>query len=338
MLDTHTAFPANAPRFDCWSSPGRRFDVNQPQLITEPSQDRTRRQAAARGGQSRGKGDRAKLWFVMPAALWILAFTAFPLLFSIYISLFAVRPGRPWRFIGLGNFGRLWTDDNLHNALIITFIFVAASVMIEMGLGFALALLFNREMRGRQFFRALMTLPLFATPVAIGYLGITIFYEQGGPVNSVFNALLGINPPWLSNGRWALVAMIIIDIWQWTPFVFLVALAGLQSLPPEIYEASAVDGATPRQMLRYLTLPLMVPTLTIILLLRLVEAFKIFDIPTSLTLGGPGRSTEVYSLFTYRTALRFFDLGYAAAQGFLLLLIVMLIVSFLFGRLRRTYA
>jgi multiple sugar transport system permease protein len=131
---------------------------------------------AMRGSRLRGKNDRVKLWFVMPAALWILAFTVFPLIFSIYISLFAVRPGRPWRFIGLGNFGRLWTDDNLHNALIVTIIFVAASVTIEMVLGFALALLFNREMRGRQFFRALMTLPLFATPVAIGYLGITIFY------------------------------------------------------------------------------------------------------------------------------------------------------------------
>jgi multiple sugar transport system permease protein len=104
-----------------------------------------------------------------------------------------------------------------------------------------------------------------------------------------------------------------------------------------MYEASAVDGASSTQMFRFLTLPLMLPTLTIILLLRLVEAFKIFDIPTSLTLGGPGRATEVYSLFTYRTALRFFDLGYASAQGFLLLFIVMLIVSLLFGRVRRSY-
>ena len=310
--------------------------INQPHSISEqpqqrPGADTTR---ARRGSAA----DRSRLWFIMPAILWIAAFTVFPLLFSIYISLFAVRPGRPWRFIGLGNFGRLFTDSNLHNALIITLIFVVVTVTVEMALGFALALLFNREMRGRQFFRALMTLPLFATPVAIGYLGITMFYEQGGPINSVFNALLGINPPWLSNGQWAMAAMIIIDIWQWTPFVFLVALAGLQALSQELYEAAAVDGATPVQMFRFLTLPLMIPTLTIILLLRLVEAFKIFDIPTSLTLGGPGRSTEVYSLFTYRTALRFFDLGYAAAQGFLLLFIVMLIVSFLFGRIRRTYA
>ena len=111
----------------------------------------------------------------------------------------------------------------------------------------------------------------------------------------------------------------------------------LQGLPLDIYEAARVDGAAGWQMFRRITLPLMAPILWLILLLRLIEAFKVFDIPTSLTSGGPGRSTEVYSLFTYRTALRFFDHGYAAAQGFLLLFIVMLIVSLLFGRIRELY-
>ena len=133
------------------------------------------------------------------------------------------------------------------------------------------------------------------------------------------------------------VAVMIIDIWQWTPFVFLVALAGLQSLPQDLYEAAEVDGGSGWQLFRHITLPLMAPTLWLILLLRLVEAFKVFDIPASLTLGGPGRATEVYSLFTYRTALRFFDHGYAAAQGFLLLVIVMTIVTILFGRIRGMY-
>jgi multiple sugar transport system permease protein len=134
-----------------------------------------------------------------------------------------------------------------------------------------------------------------------------------------------------------LIAVIIVDVWQWTPFVFLVSLAGLQSLPEDLYEAAQVDGGSGSQLFRFITLPLMVPTLWLILLLRLVEAFKVFDIPTSLTLGGPGRATEVYNLFTYRTALRFFDHGYAAAQGILLLVIVMLIVSLLFSRIRALY-
>ena len=204
--------------------------------------------------------------------------------------------------------------------------------------GFLLiALLLNRELRGKNILRAIMTLPLFATPVAMGYLGITIYYEQNGPLNQFIRSLGGEGVPWLSSPQWALVAVMILDIWQWTPFVFLVSLAALQGLPLDLYEAADVDGASNWQSFWRITLPLMMPTLWLILLLRLVEAFKIFDIPTSLTLGGPGRATEVYSLFTYRTALRFFDHGYAAAQGFLLLVIVMTIVSLLFGRIRDLY-
>ncbi|MCG8353255.1 MAG: sugar ABC transporter permease [Chloroflexales bacterium] len=289
-----------------------------------------------RGGVARSAA-RARMLFLLPAALWVLAFTIFPLLFALYVSLFGIRPGRPWRFVGLENFERLFTDANLHNALRVTLTFVSTTLVVEMLLGFALALLFNREMRGRQLFRTLMTLPLFATPVAIGYLGITLFYEEGGPINALLQALIGFRPPWLSDPTWALIAVIIIDVWQWTPFVFLVTLAGLQSLPDEVYEAAAVDGASSFQIFRAITLPLMAPTLLITLLLRLVEAFKVFDIPASLTLGGPGRATEVYSLFTYRTALRFFDLGFASAQGFLLLIIVMTIVTVLFTRVRRLF-
>ncbi len=281
--------------------------------------------------------DRTKIFFILPAALWILAFTVFPLLYALYTSLFSFRFGKINQFVGLQNFGRLFTDANLHSDLRITLIFVASTVAAEMLLGFALALLLNQEMQGKNVLRAIMTLPLFATPVAVGYLGITIYFETNGPINAVLKALGGSGIPWLSHPVWALVAIIITDIWQWTPFVFLVSLAGLQSLPQDLYEAAEVDGASGWQLFRYITLPLMAPILWLILLLRLVEAFKVFDIPTSLTLGGPGRATEVYSLFTYRTALRFFDHGYAAAQGFLLLFIVMLIVSLLFGRIRELY-
>jgi multiple sugar transport system permease protein len=239
--------------------------------------------------------------------------------------------------VGLANFERLFIDQNLHSGLRVTLIFVVATVTVEMILGFLLALLLNRELRGKNILRALMTLPLFATPVAMGYLGITLYYEQNGPINEFIRFLGGQGIPWLSSPRWALIAVIILDVWQWTPFVFLVSLAALQSLSPDLYEAAEVDGASGWQLFHHITLPLMAPTLWLILLLRLVEAFKVFDIPTSLTLGGPGRATEVYSLFTYRTALRFFDHGYAAAQGFLLLFIVMLIVSLLFGQIRELY-
>lgn len=283
------------------------------------------------------RSDQTKFWFLGPAVVWILVFTIFPLLYALYTSFFSFRFGKINQFVGLTNFGRLFTDANLHNGLRVTLTFVIVTVTIQMLLGFGLALLLNREMRGKNILRAIMILPLFATPVAMGYLGITLFYEINGPINELIRAFGGSDIPWLSNPFWAQVAIILIDIWQWTPFVFLVSLAALQGLPADLFEAAEVDGASGWQSFRRITLPLMAPVLWLILLLRLVEAFKVFDIPTSLTLGGPGRATEVYSLFTYRTALRFFDHGYAAAQGFLLLIIVSLIVGLLFGRIRSIY-
>ena len=133
------------------------------------------------------------------------------------------------------------------------------------------------------------------------------------------------------------MATIIIDVWQWTPFVFIIALAGLQGLPQDVIEASEVDGANSWQVLRFITLPLMAPILWLILLLRIIDGFKVFDIPSGLTLGGPGRATEYFSLFNYRTARKFFNYGEAASQAFLLLFIVMILVSLLWGRIRHVY-
>lgn len=285
----------------------------------------------------RGTSDNSGVFFILPAAVWILVFTIFPLLYAVFTSFWSFRYGQRNQFIWFDNFARLFTDQNVRGALLVTVTFVLVTVSVQMVLGFGLALLFNQEVKGKNLFRALMTLPLFATPVAMGYLGITLYYESNGPINSLITALGGTGRPWLSNPTWAPVAVMIIDIWQWTPFVFLVSLAALQGLPQDLYEAARVDGGSGFALFRNITLPLMAPTLWLILLLRVVEAFKVFDIPTSLTLGGPGRATEVYSLFTYRTALRFFDHGYAATQGFLLLIIVMVIVSLLYGRIRTLY-
>ncbi len=286
---------------------------------------------------SKTRADRTKFLFLGPAVVWILAFTIFPLLYALYTSLYSFRYGQRLGFTGLENFARLFTDSNLLSSLRITLTFVVGTVTVQMVLGVALALLLSREIRGSNVIRGVATLPLFATPVAVGYLAITLYYERNGPLNSLIRALGGENIPWLSDPTWALVAVILVDIWQWTPFVFLITLAGLQSLPSELYDAASVDGASAAQNFRFLTLPLLAPLLWLILLLRMVEAFRVFDIPTSLTLGGPGRATEVYSLYTYRTALRFFDHGYAAAQGILLLVIVMFIVTLIFTRVRGLY-
>lgn len=298
-----------------------------PVLVDTRTEPRSRRPAR----------DRAKWFFLLPGVVWILLFTIFPLLYAIRMSLHAYRFGIEGAFVGLGNFQRLLTDAVFHEDLITTFQFVISSVAIEMVLGVSLALLFNREMRGRGLLRTLATLPLFATPVALGYLGITLFYEEGGPVNSFVQLLGGSQIPWLSNPFWAMVAIILVDIWQWTPFVFLVSLAGLQGLSQDLTEASEVDGSAWWQSLLYIVLPLMAPLLWLILLLRAIEAFKVFDTVVTLTAGGPGRATEVISRYTYITMRKFSDYGYAAAQGFVLLLIVSILLTLLWGRIRHNY-
>jgi multiple sugar transport system permease protein len=298
-----------------------------PALVATRSEPAPRRRAR----------DRAKWFFLLPTVIWILLFTVFPLLYAIRMSLHAYRFGLEGAFVGLGNFQRLVTDTVLHEDLITTFQFVISSVAVEMVLGVGLALLFNREMRGRGLLRTLATLPLFATPVALGYLGITLFYEEGGPINAFIQTFGGSQVPWLSNPFWAKVAIVLLDIWQWTPFVFLVSLAGLQGLSQDLTEASEVDGAAWWQNLLYIVLPLMAPLLWLILLLRAIEAFKVFDTVVTLTAGGPGRATEVISRYTYITMRKFSDYGYAAAQGFLLLLIVSILFTLLWGRIKHNY-
>jgi multiple sugar transport system permease protein len=343
-----------------------------------------------------------KWLFLLPAIIWILALTVFPLIYAITTSRYAYRNGRIDRPVGWDNYRRLFEVDSWGSAiggaimwaaitgiavmligavlqflgdreltradlrdiagylplamvpaalvylirtvlkdplgeqLNITLIFVVISVSIEMVLGFLLALLLNRELRARGQMRAIITLPIFATPIGVGYLARSIFYEEGGPLNAALEPL-GFAPPWLSDPVWARIATIIVDVWQWTPFVFIISLAGLQGLPQDVVEASEVDGSSSWQVLRYVTLPLMAPILWLILLLRTIDGFKVFDIPSGLTLGGPGRATEYFSLFNYRTARKFFNYGDAAAQAFLLLFIVMLLVSLLWSRIQNVY-
>lgn len=227
--------------------------------------------------------------------------------------------------------------DPVDNAFDITVFFVVIAVTIEMVFGFALAVLMNRELKARGILRALILLPIFAAPVGIGYLGRTIFYEEGGPVNSLLRGIGMDGVPWLSNPFWSKISTIIADVWLWTPFVFVIALAGLQALPIDIQEASNVDGATSWQSFRTITLPLMAPILWLILFLRTIDAFKVFDIAASMTVGGPGRATEYYSYLTYRTARKNFNYGDAAAQSFLLLIIVSVLIAVLWGRIRGVY-
>ena len=281
---------------------------------------------------------RVKWLFVGPGILWVLAFTIFPLLYSLRLSFYKARLGRPETFAGFENYQRAFSDYRFWDSLIVTVIFVVASVVLTVSLGLGLAILFNREIRGRRFFRSLFIMPLFVAPIALGYLGLTIFHEQVGAVNTILGALGMVNlPPWFSNVWLARLAIILVDVWQWTPFCFLVLLAGLQALPEEIYEAAVLDSSSGWDTFRYITLPLLSPVLFTVTILRMVEAFKMLDIPFSMTSGGPGAATQTLSFYIYLTGLRNFNQGYASAMAYLLLLIMLLVSFFFFNRLRQAY-
>jgi multiple sugar transport system permease protein len=236
-----------------------------------------------------------------------------------------------WTFVGLDNFRRVFTDRQVREAARMTITFVLVAVTAEILLGLLLAFLFNREIYARGLLRAVIMLPIFATPVAVGYLFFTIFYEEGGPLGWT-----GI--PFLSHPTWALISIIIVDIWQWTPFCFLVFLAALQGLPRDQIEAAELDTDSAWVIWREVVLPALAPVIVIVLLLRLAEALKVFDVVASLTVGGPGNATQSLSYLAFRTGLRFFDVGFASAISFTLLAVVMVIVTVLFKRIRRIYA
>jgi len=279
------------------------------------------------------RNNKIKLIFILPAALWVLAFTIFPLFYGLRLSLYNVKIGFPDEFIGLKNYISFFTDNYAFNAVIVTLIFVIVGVAIEMTLGMLIALLFNRPLPIRGFLRTIMTTPLFATPIAVGFLFFTIFYEEGGLINGLIN----IKIPWLSRANWALFSVILVDVWQWTPFCFLIFLAALQGVPDDYYEAARLETKSGWNIFRYVVFPILQPTIILVLLLRGTEAFKIFDIPFTLTTGGPGTATQGLTMYAYRVGMRFFNFGYSSAISFLLFIIVMVFITVMFKRIRQIY-
>lgn len=305
--------------------------------------------------------------FLLPAVIWVLVFTIFPLGYSLYLSLHNVtskvevvgreeivvtdaegnpvlKPNgeprtrtevireldRTYTWNNFANYGRAFRDGQVSDAASFTAIFVVAGVLIEIVLGLLLAYLFNRPIVGRGIMRSIMILPIFATPIAIGYLFFTVFYEEGGPLEWT-----GL--PWLSNPTMAKISVILVDIWQWTPFCFLVFLAALQGISDEQIESARLDSNSQWDLWKNVILPALKPIIIIIGLLRLAEALKLFDIIATLTKGGPGTATQSYTYYAYTAGFKLQDYGYASALAFLLLIVVMIIVTFFFRFLRQTY-
>lgn len=297
-----------------------------------------------RGGLSEGtREDRImKQAFLLPAVFILLAFVIFPLLWSLGISFTDVqRGGSPGGggFLGMGfsftgrNYARLLTDERLHIAMRNTVFFVFFGVALQYVLGLFLALLLDQPFKGRNVARVVFLLPMMTTPVAVGYLGRMFFDPSRSPIADLFRRVpswFGADPifvPWLTEPAYARWTIVLIESWQWAPFMTLLLLAGLQAIPKELYEAARVDGAGSLQIFRSIIFPLLLPISVTTILIRGLEIFKIIDIIVVSTGGGPGSSTESLTMYVFRTALTFGNYGYAASIAFVLLVLVVLFTT-----------
>lgn len=258
---------------------------------------------------------------IAPTIAVLLALSIYPLIYAIRVAL-QTRSGDAARW-SLANFARLATDGFFLSALVHTLIYAAVALTFEFLLGLGLAVLLDRPLRGRSVFRSVLLVPMMLPPVVVGVVWRLMLNPDFGAVNGTLKGA-GVNTEaltWTASPILALASVIAVDIWQWTPFMFLVLLAGLQAIPQEPYEAALIDGSSAWQTFRHVTLPMLKPAILIALLLRTMDLLRVFDQIFILTEGGPGFSTETVSLYIYRTAFRFADFGYAAAMSFVLLLL-----------------
>ena len=266
---------------------------------------------------------RQKYLFLLPGLLVLVAIILFPLIFTIRVSFSSwdvYNPGLNW--IGGENYARLAVDARYWQALGRLSVLTASTVLLQYTLGFALALLVWRDIRAQRFFRVLFLVPMMTTPVVMSVIWRTIFHESLGPLNPMLEAI-GIGAqPWLSDAGSAFAAVMIVEVWQWTPFMFLLLLAGLLSLPSEPYLAARIDGAGPIRTFLSVTFPMMGAISVGAILIRMIEASKIMETVYVLTSGGPGTATETSSYYIYIRGMRDFQIGYSAALSLTYLIVM----------------
>jgi multiple sugar transport system permease protein len=272
------------------------------------------------------KNRRQILYLLVPSLLILFAITIYPFVFGILNSFYKwllYKPQLGRVFVGLEQYIRIFSDGDFRMALVRTLIYVGLSVSGSMFLGFAQALVLVRdEIKGISVFRSLLIIPLVAAPVVVGFAFRFMYNAELGVLPWLLEQI-GIRiPRILGDPTWALYAVILVDIWSQTPFAFLVFLAAIQGINPELYEVASIDGASYWQSLRHVTIPLLRRAVVVVLLLRTIDAFKAFDILYVMTEGGPGRATEVLSIFGYRLAFTGWRMGAASAFAIIMLYIV----------------
>ena len=276
-----------------------------------------------------------KWLLLVPTIFLLLALTVYPLIYSFIAMLHKINIRTGERtFIGFQNFIEMGTDPFFWNALKNTAIYTGTAVTVEFVLGLSLAMFLSTKLAGRNIFRSLFLTPMMLPPIVAAVIFKIIYIPDFGIINW-FLGLIGIEGIiWEASVNTALLSIIIVDIWEWTPFMFLILLAGLQAIPLDPYEAAEVDGATKFQIFRDITFPLLKPAVLIALLLRIMDTLRIFDQIFIMTGGGPANATETMSLYIYRHAFRFSNIGYATAMSFVMLILTILISNFFISRLK----
>lgn len=280
--------------------------------------------------------------FLSPAVIVLLLLSIFPLLWSLGMSFTDIQRGATVTEAGTGflgldfnltarNYARMVEDQRLHTAALNTLFYVFVGVAVQYVIGFALALVLHQNFFGRNIVRVIFLMPMMMTPVAAAYTGRMMFDSSVSPLAQFLRTISGwlslerpIVAPWLTDGDWARFTVMLIDSWQWIPFMILLLLAGLQAIPDELYEAARVDGATSWQLFWRITFPILLPLSATAVLIRGLEIFKIIDIIVVTTGGGPGSATESLTMYIFKTALTFGNLGYASAISYILLLLVII--------------
>jgi multiple sugar transport system permease protein len=270
--------------------------------------------------------DAIKHAFLWPAFLLVLVISLFPLIYALTVSFQTVRlvPPTPARFVGLDNYAAILASGRFWGSIWTTAVIAFVSVALQYVLGFALALALHHNVPGASLYRVTFLLPMFLAPVGVALIARMIFHPYLGPVNDLMVAVGVGNVPYLTEPNLAMAVLVVIEVWQWTPFVTLLMLAGLQSMPQEVFEAARVDDVPAWRRFWDLTFPMLLPLSVAVVFIRLVEGFKVIDTVFVLTGGGPGTATESLTLFAYNEGFKKFNLGMTSALSFTFLIVVIL--------------
>lgn len=265
---------------------------------------------------------------VTPGILLLIIIAIYPIIFLIGISFMKYNLlDKNRHFVGLRNFILILTDNNFWQSLSVTLIFVLTTVTIEFFVGLLIASTLNKEVRGQRFFQMIFLLPIVVAPTVVGLIWRFMLNYEYGIINYFFKLINIPRLGWLANQSLALISIIIADIWQWTPFMIIILLAGLQSLPTEVIEASVIDGCSGIQSWIHVKLPMIKKIIAIVLLLRIIDTFRIYDIVAMMTRGGPVKATSTLSWNIYTRGFLIFDFDKAAAMSLITLVIVTIITT-----------